>query len=594
MSTIVHVRQGTNAWHQFRLTHNGASEAAAMLGLSKKVKRSDLVRMKATGLAREFSDWVQKNVLDHGHEVEARARPIVEALIGEVLYPATYEEGKESASVDGITLGGELAFEHKQWAVELAESVRHGVLPEEHMPQCQQILMVTGAEKVRFVVSDGTAQNMVHVDVLPDPAWFQRLHDGWRQFDRDVAAYVPAETAEPTPAGKAPETLPALRIEVTGAVTASNLAEFKQTALAAIRSVNRELKTDADFADAEKAVKWCGEVETRLKAAKEHALSQTADIDALFKALDDIGAEARSVRLDLDKLVKRRKDEVKEEAVMAARRALETHIADLNAELAPARLQLPAADFAAAIKGLRSIQSMQDALDTTLANGKIAADAQARTVRTNRAAMDAADAAGLFPDFSSVCTKAAEDFANLIASRRAVAQARMDAERERIRAEEVARLEREAAERARAEAQAKADEAARVEREQRLEAERQARELQEARARAEEAEARAMVRESVKVAEAVGLQEPMQPAPAPEVRTFRRAAPAIAEEPTLSLGRISGALGFTVTADLLGRLGFSAHVVKASRLYRPSEFPAIKRALIEHIEAVPDEVQMAA
>ena len=63
--------------------------------------------------------------------------------------------------------------------------------------------------------------------------------------------------------GRAPEMLPALRIEVTGKVTASNLAEFKQTALAAIGSVNRDLRTDADFADAEKAVKWCGEVESR-------------------------------------------------------------------------------------------------------------------------------------------------------------------------------------------------------------------------------------------------------------------------------------------------------------------------------------------
>ena len=104
------------------------------------------------------------------------------------------------------------------------------------------------------------------------------------------------------------------------------------TALAAIRSVNRDLKTDADFADATKAVAWCSDVETRLKAAKEHALSQTATIDALFKTIDDISAEARTVRLELDKLVTRRKTEVKEHAVDAARRALDKHVADLNGE----------------------------------------------------------------------------------------------------------------------------------------------------------------------------------------------------------------------------------------------------------------------
>ena len=49
----------------------------------------------------------------------------------------------------------------------------------------------------------------------------------------------------------------------------------------------------------------CSALKSQLKAAKEHALSQTATIYALFKALDDISAEDRAVRLDLDKQVKR-------------------------------------------------------------------------------------------------------------------------------------------------------------------------------------------------------------------------------------------------------------------------------------------------
>lgn len=565
--SIVNLVQGTDPWHQFRLTHNGASEAAAMLGLSKKVKRSELVRMKATGIAKVFSDWVQLNVLDHGHEVEARARPIVEALIDDTLYPATYVDGKESASVDGITLGGELVMEHKQWSVELAESVRQGIVPEEHLPQCQQILKVTRAEKVRFVVSDGTAQNMVHADVYPDPVWFDRIRDGWAQFDKDVAAYVPEERAEPAPIGRAPDTLPALRIEVTGAVTASNLAEFKQTALHAIRSVNRELKTDSDFADADKAVKWCADVESRLKAAKEHALSQTADIDALFKTLDDISAEARTVRLDLDKLVKRRKDEVKEEAVMAARRALAQHVEALNAELAPVRLQMPTVDFALAIKGLRSIASMQDALDTELANGKIAADAQARTIRANRAAMNAAEAEHLFPDFAQVCTKSAEDFANLITSRQAAAQARLDAERERIRAEEAAKLQREQ----------QAAVAARL---------------------AAEALKTAQAPAPVSPPALAPRQVPMAGSPAaadPHKHLgvdFVVSPPAAKADtrPPINTGTLCTRLGFNVTAEFLQGLGIKPaerpSTAKAGTFWREADFVPICRAIARHVEGV--------
>ena len=49
-------------------------------------------------------------------------------------------------------------------------------------------------------------------------------------------------------------------------------------------------------------------------------------------------APRRARCLDLDKLVARRKTELKEEAIATARRALDAHIAALNAELAPMRV----------------------------------------------------------------------------------------------------------------------------------------------------------------------------------------------------------------------------------------------------------------
>ena len=199
------LQQGSPEWQAFRLTHHGASEAAAMLGLSKKTTRSELLHMKHTGTPKEFSDWVQENIINYGHVVEAMARPIIEDLIGEDLYPLTCSNedisGRLSASCDGLTMGYDTAFEHKQWNVELAASVAAGVLPEEHMPQCQQIMLVTGAKRVIFTVSDGTPNNYVHMEVLPDPAWFTRIEAGWAQFDRDLADYalpeaMPAVVAE--------------------------------------------------------------------------------------------------------------------------------------------------------------------------------------------------------------------------------------------------------------------------------------------------------------------------------------------------------------------------------------------------------------
>ena len=235
--------QGTPQWDAFRLQHFGASEAAAMLGLSKKVTRPQLLQAKKTGIAREFSDWLQANVLDYGHEVEALARPLVEAKIGDELYPVTCSRGKLSASCDGITLDDRIAFEHKQWNEGLAAMVATGIVPDEHMPQCQQIMLVTGAEKVIFTVSDGTPEKMVYTEVLPDQAWFDRLVRGWAQFEADLETFEPPTAVAPAPTGRAPESLPALLVQVTGAVTASNLAEFKEIALSAIRKLP-EASTD--------------------------------------------------------------------------------------------------------------------------------------------------------------------------------------------------------------------------------------------------------------------------------------------------------------------------------------------------------------
>jgi predicted phage-related endonuclease len=87
--------QGSPEWASFRLGHHGASEAAAMLGLSTRVTRGELLRMKATGTPQRFSDWVQERILDYGHAVEAMALPIVERMIGDDLYPVTVSEDDE-------------------------------------------------------------------------------------------------------------------------------------------------------------------------------------------------------------------------------------------------------------------------------------------------------------------------------------------------------------------------------------------------------------------------------------------------------------------------------------------------------------------
>lgn len=67
-------------------------------------------------------------MLIRASEAEANGRPIVEASIGEDLFPVVGTEGDLLASMDGMTLLGETLFEHKMWNEQLAADVRAGTL----------------------------------------------------------------------------------------------------------------------------------------------------------------------------------------------------------------------------------------------------------------------------------------------------------------------------------------------------------------------------------------------------------------------------------------------------------------------------------
>ena len=88
--------QGSQAWHEFRAKHFGASELSAAAGTSNYTTRDDLLKEKATGISKEVSDFTQ-SLFDKGHASEAGARPIAERIIEDDLSPMVM-----SLEVDGI------------------------------------------------------------------------------------------------------------------------------------------------------------------------------------------------------------------------------------------------------------------------------------------------------------------------------------------------------------------------------------------------------------------------------------------------------------------------------------------------------------
>ena len=578
-----------------------------MLGISSLVKRNELLHMKATGTAQEFSDWVQKNILDYGHEVEALARPLVEDLIGTELYPVTCSEGRLSASCDGLTLAEDVAFEHKQWNQALAEAVAAGQLPDEYMPQCQQIMMVTGAGRVKFVCSDGTLDNFVHIDVLPDPAWQERIRAGWEQFEKDLADYQHVEVL-PAPVAAAVQDLPALSIRVDGQLTLNhNLVLFGERLQSFIADIDTNPSDDQAFADAEQAIKVMERAETALGAAEASVLGQISTVDEMVKTVASYKDLARKTRLMLEKVVKARKETIRVEIQQAGKDKAAAHIAALNTRLGKPYMPAIPVDFAGVMKGKKTVSSLRDAVDTELARFKIEANAVADRIQVNLTTLRelASGHTFLFADTASIVLKGPDDLTALVklriaeheqaeAAKAEALRARI-AEEERVKAEAAAaeRVRQEQAEAARVAAEAEATERARVAAETKRQLEEQAASVAAARA-SEEAAARTAQLANIAPAAAPAADHDVVDADFQEVAAVTpidsaRPAPVhIPLLPTLRLGQINERLApISVTAEGLARLGFApAATDKSAKLYHDHDFPAICAALIRHVTAV--------
>lgn len=563
---IVNLVQGTPEWHAHRAKHFNASDAPAMMGCSSYKTRSELVKELATGLGQEVDASTQRR-FDDGHRFEALARPLAEEIIGEDLSPCVGTNGKFSASFDGLTFMHDVALEHKTLNKALREAMAEGCTGEDlslqYRVQMEQQAMVSGCERILFMASEWTGDGQLieerHCWYYPDPELRAQIIAGWEQLEKDVAAYAP--TAErPAPAVAAPmESLPAVVVQVNGALTVGgNLDAFGDALRQFIARIPAKPSTDQEFADAEAACKALKKAEDALTQAEDGALAQISDVEVMRRTVADLKNLARTTRLATEKLVAAEKEARKQQIVLDARKDLDRHIGQLKRRLEavdnrPCIFPVVAADFAGAIKGLKSLDSMRDKVAVTLTNAKHEANVLAQRLEANRKHLVQADGdwIALFADFATVGAKAEEDFQALAALRinqhkQAEAQ-RLEAERERIRAEEAAKLQAQAAINAAAATQKEA---------------------------------------------ASTQQEPVSAAPAAETKVqSAQAAPDVAAKAdgeTLTLGQLNTILApIKVDAAGLAELGFTpCKTEKSAKHYPAQALPAMVSAMMQHLQSV--------
>ncbi len=526
-----------------------------MMGCSPYKTRSELLRELHSGIVPE-PDAAQQRRFDGGHRAEALARPLAEGIVGEDLYPIITVNGRFSASLDGETLGGDIDFEHKSLNDELRAAIANdsAELPLMYRVQLEHQLHCSGAERTLFMASQWEGDTLVeerHCWYYPEPALRARILAGWAQIEQDLAAYVPAEAA-PAVTATAQANLPALSVQLQGALAVvSNLQPFGVALRAFIERIPKKPSTDQDFADTEAACKRLKEAEDRLQQAEDGALASMSDVEAMRRMVADFRDLARTTRLASEKLVTARKAQIREEEVQRGRVALAGHIAALVTRLGKPYMPQIAGDFAGAIKGLKTLDSVRNAIDTELARAKIEASATADRIEANMKLIATAGEgmAGLFADASTLVLKAPDDLAAVIAQRVA---------------------ERKAADERRAEA-------------------------------IREEERQKLLREQAAATVAAQNSQPQESAapPAQAASVATRQAGAVLGggsglAPTLNLGTICNRIGFLVSAEFLASLGFQAKVDRSSRLYHAHQFPAMCAAIAAHVVKVAQQEKIAA
>ena len=443
---LLNVLQGSEQWHEVRGKCFTASEAPAMMGASKYMTRDQLLHQKATGERPEISPG-QQALFDRGHAAEASIRPVIEEIVGEELYPVTGTDGgKLLASFDGIDMEETVVFEHKLWSEGLAAQVRANDLEPHYYWQLEQQLLVSGAEKAIFVTSDGTRDQMEFMYYHPVEGRAQQLLRGWEQFEKDLQNYTP-EVIPEKPEADPIEAFPALSVALVGEVKSSNLPAFKSKAIAFIESINTDLQTDEDFANAEEAVKFCANAEKEIEMVKSQALAQTSTIDELFRDLDQIREKLRQKRLTLDKLVKQQKEQRKNEIINNGRQKLMDDIAKANEEFAPITVTGVTADLHGAAKNKRTIASLISSVNDELTRARLVLAERRDHVRASIAIVKAAgdDFRFLFNDLQQLVDKDHEHLKLIVKQRvdehKAEQQRKIEEEAQR-RAEEIAANER--------------------------------------------------------------------------------------------------------------------------------------------------------
>jgi len=371
--------QGTEEWLAFRAENCPASEYPAVCNKSKFTSRTDLMMQRKYNIQPVFSDFMKEKMRE-GHRAEAAFLKVLENITGDSFYPVTgrLEGTKLTASFDGLNMDNSVGYEHKLYNKTLLAAIHAALanrdqeaIPETYRLQLDQQLLVSRADFIYFCCSDGTEENSVIFKYYPDPDRLAAIAPAWEQYLKDEAAYMPEDVLEVVQSEV--KGFPVVKYEVKNTSVVSNIDLcLEQIRKRAAVEIDRPLETDQDYADKE-------QINKAVKKARADMKALVSDVKAEFSSLAEFESSAAEIDKTLQKMqssgekqVKAAKDEKKDLIIRAALLDLTEYASEVSSELdcnVVDHVDIP--DFYGAIKNKKTLASIQNAVDSLVAEMKI-------------------------------------------------------------------------------------------------------------------------------------------------------------------------------------------------------------------------------
>jgi hypothetical protein len=212
-----------------------------------------------------------------------------------------------------------------------------------------------------------------------------------------------------------------LIIKLTGEIQSSNFDKWKNNLIAQVKSTNTLLVSDDDFINAINQVKTFKVAEKTLKKAKISALEQAAGIQELFSTIDQVSEEARQTRLLLERQIKKRKLEIKNEYIKSGIKKIKEFIDQQNNEfqLIDHSSFLNKDNFDSAAKGKAGTKGMETAIEAVCNKLKVEILLRSEEVSHNKSIYDSLTEKHklLFQDFHSILSLSKKEFETIIKKR---------------------------------------------------------------------------------------------------------------------------------------------------------------------------------